>query len=534
MTRRGAYRFVFRKGESMRAFVAGCVLAFVAVVARGESFSFDEKPGEFAVGFKVVQQYDGTRTYLGRYDTTTGEPITKNRARPIQTLIWYPAAKSGDRLHYGDYLILTGSEDDFTRSAEQIANVSEFRLRDFIPRDMPASAIDAIKHQPMWATRDAAPAAGKFPVAVYAPSHNESAAENADLCEFLASHGYVVIASPSFGANNRWMGLRLSDVETQASDIEFLVGYAATLSDADASRIAVIGYSWGGVANVFAAARDSRIAALVGLEGGIRLVGKLVAAAPYVTPENVTVPYLYLSARPISTEDLFRQEQDLSGDLLARLKYADLFVVTLEPLVHYEFASKHLRFLDTNEPIVFPGDYSLTETYQAYAWLARYTLAFLDAELKHDANAANWLVRSPEANGLPAHQVRLEVNRGKGIAPTREAIAAELHRRGFAHAREVFTELREQDAKFKFPPEEFADWIENLQTQRRYDEVIAIATEFAATYPDRPGPLVRIGDAYRSKGETTRAIEFYKKALAIDPHNAVAQAGLQKATGKTN
>ena len=266
---------------------------------------------------------------------------------------------------------------------------------------------------------------------------NESAAENAELCEYLASHGYVVIASPSFGANNRWMGLQLGDVETQASDIEFLVGYAATLSDADANQIAVIGYSWGGIANVFAAAGDTRIAALVGFEGGIRLVGKLVAAAPYVTPENIVVPYLYLSARPIPTEDLFRGNQDLSGDLLARLKYADLFIVTFEPLVHYQFAAKHLRFLDTKDPIAFPGDYSLSETYKAYGWLVRYTLAFLDAELKHDANAANWLTRSPDANGLPAHQVKLEVNRGKGIAPTREGIAAELHRRGFTDRKSV-------------------------------------------------------------------------------------------------
>ncbi len=514
----------------MRAFIAGCVLLFAAASARGESFTFSEKPGDFAVGFRVVQQYDGTRTYLGRFDATTGEPVTKNRARPIQTLIWYPAAKSGDRMHYGDYLILTGSEDDFTRSAEEIASVSQFRLLDFLPHDMPPTAVDEIKRQTMWATRDAAPADGKFPVAIYAPSHNESAAENADLCEYLASHGYVVISSPSFGANGRWLGLQLPDVEVQAADIEFLVGYAATLSEADASRIAVIGYSWGGVANVFAAARDSRITALVGLEGGIRLVGKLVAAASYVTPENVTVPYLYVSARPISTEDLFRQDQDLSGDLLARLKYADLFIVTLEPLVHYEFASKHLRFLDTKEPMVFPGDYSLSETYQAYGFLARYTLAFLDAELKRDANAASWLARAPDANGMPAHQVKLEVNRGSGIAPTREAIEAELHRRGFAHAHEVFAELHQQDAKFKLAPDQFVDWIENLNALHRYDDVIAIAAEFAATYPERSGPLVRAGDAFRNKGDTKHAIEFYKKALALDPQNPFAQAGLKKAT----
>lgn len=516
----------------MRAAIAGCLLWFAAVLAHGESFTFSEKPGDFAVGFKVVQQYDTTRTYLGRFDATTGEPITKNRARPIQTLIWYPATTSGDRMHYGDYLILTGSEDDFTRDEKEIASVADFRLLDYLPRDMPRSAVDEIKRQPMWATRDAAPVDKKFPVVIYAPSHNESAAENAELCEYLASHGYVVLASPSFGTNSRWMGLQLGDVETQASDIEFLVGYSSTLSDADASRIAVIGYSWGGVANVFAAARDSRIGALIGFEGGIQGVGKLVAAAPYVTPENIVVPYLFLSARPIPIDELFRENQDLSGDLLARLKYADLFIVTFEPLVHFQFAAKHLRFLDTKDPIMFPGDYSLSETYQAYGGLARYTLAFLDAELKHDANASNWLMNSPEANGFPAHEVKLAVHRGQGIPPTREAIAAELHRRGFAHAHDVFAELHRQDPQFKLATSDFADWIENLQNQHRYDDVIAIATEFVAMYPDRSGPLIRIGDAYRDKGDMKHAIEFYNKALAMDSQNPYAQAGLKKATGK--
>ncbi len=507
----------------------GCVLSVVAASTHADSFAFTEKPGDYAVGFKVVQQYDTTRTYLGRFDDTTGEAITRNRARPIQTLIWYPARQSSNRMRYGDYLLLSGSEDDFSRSDDQIAAVAEFRLRDFVPPNMPAATIASIKNQTMWATRDAAPADEKFPVVIYAPSHNESAAENADLCEYLASHGYVVIASPSIGAHNRWLGLSLADAETQASDIEFLVGYAPTLVDADADHLAVVGYSWGGVANVLAAARDSRITALVGLDGGIRLVGKLVAETKYVTPERITIPYLYLSSRASSIEDLFRQEQDLSGDLLARLKYADLFVVTFEPIVHYQFASKHLRFLDVNEPAVFPGDYSLSETFQANGWIARYTLAFLDAELKHDARAASWLVTPPTANGFPPHAVKLEVNRGHGIPPTREALAAELHRRGFAHAGEVFAEIKKQDAQFKLSPDEFVNWIESLQTQHKMDDAIEIAKQFAAAYPERAGPFARLGDAFRMRGDRKQAIESYKKALAIDPTNPFANEGLKQA-----
>jgi len=49
----------------------------------------------------------------------------------------------------------------------------------------------------LWARRDAKAQTGKFPLVIYAPSFSAMSWENVDLCEYLASHGYVVIASPS-------------------------------------------------------------------------------------------------------------------------------------------------------------------------------------------------------------------------------------------------------------------------------------------------------------------------------------------------
>ena len=50
--------------------------------------------------------------------------------------------------------------------------------------------------KPLWAVRNAPLASGRFPVIIYAPSFSSVSWENADLCEYLASYGYVVIASP--------------------------------------------------------------------------------------------------------------------------------------------------------------------------------------------------------------------------------------------------------------------------------------------------------------------------------------------------
>jgi len=490
-------------------------------------FRFTEKLGSFAVGFKVVEQYDGSRTFLGRTDPVTGQPITTNRARPIQTLIWYPAEKAGSPLRYGDYLALTGSEDRYDRSAEQIAATAEFRLRDYLPPDFSAAALGTIKNEPMWAIRDASARSGKFPVVIYAPSHNASAAENADLCEYLASYGYVVLASPSFGVHSRWMASDLADIEVQAGDIEFLIGYASTLLNADNSHVAVIGYSWGGIANVFAAAKDNRITALVGFDGGIRLVGKMVAASKYVVPERLTVPYLYLSSAPGALEDLYRQQQDLSDDLLARLKFCDLYLVTMEPLLHYHFSSEHLRFLSAHN---LESEYPLDEIYQAYGGLARYTRTFLDGTLKNDANALASVAGKPE--GFPRHAVRVEVTHSQGLPLTREVLAAEMFRAGFAHADEVYDRLSAQNPGTKLAPPEFLDWIEDLANLHRLDDAIAIAKLFIKTYPERPGPYHRLAELQLEHGDKTSAIENYKKALAIDPSNEAVASKLAALGGK--
>ena len=59
----------------------------------------------------------------------------------------------------------------------------------------------------------------------------------------------------------------IQETEAQARDISFLIGFARSIPEADFSEVAVAGFIWGGMANFFAAAEDSRITALVALDG---------------------------------------------------------------------------------------------------------------------------------------------------------------------------------------------------------------------------------------------------------------------------
>jgi dienelactone hydrolase len=192
--------------------------------------------------------------------------------------------------------------------------------------------------QPMWASKDAPAAAGKFPVVIYAPGHSGSATENVDLCEYLASHGYIVIASRSMGARTQSMTEDLEGLEAQAGDIAFLIGQAHGMPQADMSRIAVVGFSWGGMANVLAAARDDRIRALVSLDGAVRKYTQYVDggkdAAKYVSPARLAVPMLFVGSGHESVEAMVKGKAKIDYSLLNQMTYADMTIVTMRPLVH--------------------------------------------------------------------------------------------------------------------------------------------------------------------------------------------------------
>lgn len=130
----------------------------------------------------------------------------------------------------GDYVSLADTELHF--------NTADVKQNKWRPR------FQAVLDIPRWAVRDAVSAQGRYPVVIYAPSDSATAWENADLCKYLASNGYVVLASPSLGASTRDLTDDIEGINAEAKDISFLITYASGLPQAEASKVAVV--SWSG------------------------------------------------------------------------------------------------------------------------------------------------------------------------------------------------------------------------------------------------------------------------------------------------
>jgi len=116
-----------------------------------------------------------------------------------------------------DYELTALSDNDFSVTGAVFAKERDALLR---------SEDRALFNVPMLAIRDAVMARGRYPVVVYSFSYRALAHENADLCEYLASHGYIVIASPSTGPRGADMSDDVEGMEVQAADI--IKGLATT------------------------------------------------------------------------------------------------------------------------------------------------------------------------------------------------------------------------------------------------------------------------------------------------------------------
>jgi dienelactone hydrolase len=372
---------------------------------RTPEFEFLAKPGVYPVGLKIVDQYDPSRTFPSATQDSS-ERFAGDHKRPLQTLLWYPSIRSTTKsMTVGDYVELADTEIHFDAADEK-----QNRWRSLLKTSF---------NIPLTAVRNATPANGRYPVLIYVPSDSSVSWENADLCEYLASNGYVVLASPSMGVSTRDMTDDLDGINAQASDISFLIGYAKSLPDADLSEVAVVSWSWGGLSSLFAAARDPRIDALVELDGSMRYYPGLSNRAGDVHPERMIIPLLCFT-RNVSLEDLNKDEaprEDKEGpNVLNAWIHGDLLTVTMLGMAHTEFSSMFQR---RESPQRFSenqvADYGRGDADESYAWVARYTLNFLDAYLKHNGAAKAFLEKTPAENDVPKHFMDIKFRAAKSL-----------------------------------------------------------------------------------------------------------------------
>ncbi|WP_296948662.1 dienelactone hydrolase family protein [uncultured Massilia sp.] len=499
---------------------------FLVDAAAAADFQLSAAPGPYRVGFHVRQQYDRARIYQPARNPVTAQATGADRSRPLQTLVWYPAIGSGAAMHYRDYVATVATEEEFSRTPDQVRRATEL-LVEGRAAGPDGARVRRELEQRVRALRDAPERPGKFPVVIYAPSHSAYAMENADLCEYLASQGYIVVASASLGPRSHAMTADLEGAEAQAADIGFLVGYAHTLAQADTGRIGVIGYSWGALANVLAAARDDRIRAVVSLDGSLRAAVEYVNGGPraarYVTPESLDIPLLYVN-RVQGAGQGADDENGIGTDLLARLRYADVYLATMDTASHMDFSSWSLRMA----PDAALRGRTRAQAAQAYGATARTVQRFLDARLKDDAAARRQLDADLAPGATPPGLVSFALRRATGAAPTMDTFLDQLGQQGFARIDAIYDGLHAQNPDLSFDPLQLHDWGMKLLREGRAADAVRVLRLGVRLYPERFDFLYDgLGEASEAAGERDAAIASYRHALALEPARAHARLRLE-------
>lgn len=344
--------------------------------------------GNYQVGFITDNQYDSIRTY----QQDKAIPY-----RPLSIHIWYPARKTSKEkpMPYKNYIAIETQREVFAiTDSNQVAAycatmVGGYRQYAMTLMKNLTVSVDDILQTPTKAIYKAIPINKRFPVIVYAPSLGKSSNQNHSACEYLASHGYVVISVASAGQQAQTMTKDTAGIMAQVRDLEYITAQAKQLDNVDTSKIGTFGFSWGAMANVIYQMRNPNVKALACWDGSIEYQDyDLIKTVADFDPAKLTVPYLYLA----------NQNEDWSTFPFFRsLTTTTKHLYRLKKLEHAEFSSYWTFYASINPATSYQTD--------SYSALCRYTLAFFDAYLKKSKKAKRVLLNSSEENGFSSKTI---------------------------------------------------------------------------------------------------------------------------------
>lgn len=197
--------------------------------------------GKFGVGYKTLDEKDGSRSFPKKNGTT----FTLG-SREIRVSLWYPmqiAAKQ--KMKFRDYL---SAMENGASEAEKFESTTKLKTI-AVARELSEKAVSNLLEMPTAAIKDAPFLKGaKFPLVLLGQGlFYESPTTHTILCEFLASHGFIVATTELNGAHSPFVKLDAVDLEAAVRDLEFVASRAQSLPNADQEKLGIVGFDWAGL-----------------------------------------------------------------------------------------------------------------------------------------------------------------------------------------------------------------------------------------------------------------------------------------------
>ena len=488
---------------SCRLTLASLTLVLISLQVHASPLWGNLEPGPHGVGYQTVFAYDLSRPSI-TIDAQGKQIQALQPGRQMQIGLWYPAIKSGRSfMPFEEYVYLLAQELNFSPlNNEQRAQSIKSFMKDPLAAGAAAGKLQSLLKMKTGAVKNAVPARGRFPLIVYA---HIAPSGNSIMCEYLASHGFVVAAIPWKGTFEYNLDVGLTGVETQIQDLQFVIGRLRNRADVNGDKIAVIGMSFGAISALGLQSRNADLDAVVSLDGGIGspFGAGLVPRTPYYSVSRITAPLLHLYGPNVPGTDL---------SYLQTLKYSRRYFVGFPGMRHADFVNQGMF-----EHFV-PGiqGKALGDSKTGFEWACRYTLYFLKAHLNGESASLVILENSPDVNKVPAGVLTVERKENLAAPLTARALQAMIEQNGVQSVVTLYRRLKVTDPQ-PLPQQTLSDvarWLGEKSDWKAAKEIVDLRLD---SYPNSAWANYAAADVYRRLGENQRARKLYEEALRLLP-----------------
>ena len=325
--------------------------------------------GPYEVGFETFQAYDHSRPYILHEDTIS---------RPLLIHFWYPSNEKGEGhpITFRDYIDLIALREDFKRSESEVDMHSFNYVKaysDFAKANFgldTSKSVQFLLDSPVYAkTGISLPNNGSgFPLLIYAPSNSKAAVQNHLLCEYLASHGFLILSVASAGPNSIQRDKFEESTMAQVLDMEYILKYCEEGLKLNYTSLGLFGFSSGGNAITLFQMRNKNVGAVISLDGGQEYSTYMgLYSMPDFDLDKANVPYMSLvnNYKSFSIYPYYHT-----------IRSAEKFLYRMPQLDHNGFIS-YWTYFDSCSPDSFKGNSS-----KSFVSLSDCALRFLSKYLK--------------------------------------------------------------------------------------------------------------------------------------------------------
>jgi len=469
----------------------------------------DLKAGPHAVGFKTIEKYDYSRTIRQKKDLD-GNIRDGERARPIQICIWYPAkgTEYESKMVYGEYLFPNPEDYRFFDLLSRLQGREAYNCL-FPVLGGNGSVLNELGSVKMAAIKNATPEGGRFPLIVYNSDITNGYSENVVMCEYLASHGFVVATTHSIGTSFLDPAVDLKDLETLVRDREFTIAQVQDWPNIDKNTLGVVGFSFGGLAALILQMRNTDVDAVISLDGWnvYRQRFEFIRQSAYFHSEKMRVPLLQLFLEDPETVD---------SELVDSFKYSERCLLRFKGAQRRDFTSYGMiASLVPKEGGVFREPEN--PTYEA---TCRYVLNFLRAHLHHDAQSKQFMKNAPEDNGISTDMVAVDFITGEQPPPSEDQFVDIFLEDSVERGWEIYEKFKPAEpGKIFFREATLNNLGYDFLRMHRVDEAVEIFKINTDAYPASANTWSSLAEAYMYARNYELARTYFNKVLEMLPHD---------------